>query len=75
VACALVIRDTLIHNWREAFETVGTLQAEIIESSSVEAEFKWLREENRWSSTPIVVHSTPVEHFKSDLKIASSYSA
>lgn len=41
------IRDTLIHNWRKAFEADGTLQAEVNQSPSVEAELKRLREENR----------------------------
>jgi transposase-like protein len=47
VARDLGIRDTLIHNWRKAFEADGTLQAEIDHSPSVEAELKRLREENR----------------------------
>jgi len=47
VARDLVIRDTLIHNWRKAFEADGTLQAEVNQSPSVEAELKRLREENR----------------------------
>ena len=46
VARDLGIRDTLIHNWRRAFEADGTLQAEV-QSPSVEAELKRLREENR----------------------------
>ena len=41
------IGDTLIHNWRKAFEADGTLQAEVTQSPSVEAELKRLREENR----------------------------
>ena len=47
VARDLGIRDTLIHNWRRAFERDGTLQAEVQQSPSVEAELKRLREENR----------------------------
>ncbi|GIW83373.1 MAG: transposase [Gemmatales bacterium] len=47
VARDLGIRDTLIHNWRKAFEADGTLQAEIQQSPSIEAELKRLREENR----------------------------
>ena len=47
VARDLGIRDTLIHNWRKAFEADGTLLAEIDQSPSVEAELKRLREENR----------------------------
>ena len=48
VARDLGIRDTLIHNWRKAFETDGTrLQTEVNQSPSVEAELKRLREENR----------------------------
>ena len=47
VARDLGIGDTLIHNWRKAFEADGTLQAEVAQSPSVEAELKRLREENR----------------------------
>ena len=47
VARDLGIRDTLIHNWRKFFEADGTLQAEINQSPSVEAELKRLREECR----------------------------
>jgi transposase len=47
VARGLGIGDTLIHNWRKAFEADGTLQAEVNQSPSVEAELKRLREENR----------------------------
>jgi len=47
VARDLGIRDTLIHNWRKAFEADGTLQAEVVQSPSVEAELKRLRDENR----------------------------
>lgn len=47
VARDLGIRDTLIHNWRKAFEADGTLEAEIKQNPSVEAELKRLRQENR----------------------------
>ena len=47
VARDLGIRDTLIHNWRKAFEADGTLQAEVNQSPSVEAELKRLCEANR----------------------------
>ena len=35
VARDLGIGDTLIHNWRKAFEADGTLQAEVTQSPSV----------------------------------------
>lgn len=41
------IRDNLIHKWRKAFEADGTLEAEVVQNPSVEAELKRLREENR----------------------------
>jgi transposase-like protein len=47
VARDLGIQDTLIHNWRKAFEADGTLQVEVAKSPSMEAEMKRLREENR----------------------------
>lgn len=47
VARDLGIRDNLIHNWRKAFEKDGTFQAEVENSSSVDAELKRLREECR----------------------------
>ena len=47
VARDLEISDNLIRNWRKAFEADGTLQAEINNSPSVDAELKRLREENR----------------------------
>ena len=47
VARDLGIRETLIHNWRNAFEADGTLEAEVNQIPSVEAELKRLREENR----------------------------
>lgn len=47
VARQLDIRDTYIHNWKRAFESDGTLQAEVQQDTSVEAELKRLRQENR----------------------------
>ena len=47
VARDLGIRDTLIHNWRKAFEEDGTLGSEVAIDSRVEAELKRLRAENR----------------------------
>ena len=47
VARDLGIGDSLIHNWKNAFEADGTLQAEVNQSPSVESELKRLREENR----------------------------
>jgi transposase-like protein len=47
VARDLGIRDNMIHNWRKAFEADGTLAAEVLNSPSLEAENKRLREENR----------------------------
>lgn len=47
VARDLGIRDNLIHSWRKAFEADGTLQAEVLNSPSMEAELRRLREENR----------------------------
>jgi transposase len=47
VARDLGIGDTLIHNWRKAFEADGTLAAQTTEGSSVDQELKRLREENR----------------------------
>jgi transposase-like protein len=47
VARDLGIGDALIHSWRKAFETDGTLQAEVTQSPTVEAELKRLRQENR----------------------------
>ena len=43
----LGIRDTLIHNWKKAFQKDGSLQEQILSSSSMEAELQRLREENR----------------------------
>lgn len=47
VARDLGINDTLLRRWRQVFEADGTLQAEVDDSPSVEAELKRLREENR----------------------------
>ena len=47
VARDLGIRDTLIHNWKKAFEADGSLGTKVEEGSSVEQELKRLREENR----------------------------
>ena len=47
VARDLGIRDNMIHNWRKALEADGTLAAEVLNSPSLEAENKRLREENR----------------------------
>lgn len=47
VARDLGIRDNLIHNWRKAFEKDGTLGKRAESSSSVDAELRRLREENR----------------------------
>jgi transposase len=47
VARDLQIRDTLIHSWKKTFQNDGTLQNEVTQSTSVEAELKRLRIENR----------------------------
>lgn len=47
VARELGIRDTLIHNWRRAFEADGSLQSEILNSPTMDSELRRLREENR----------------------------
>jgi transposase-like protein len=47
VARHLSIRETLIRNWRKAFEADRMLQAEVNPSPSVEAELERLRQENR----------------------------
>lgn len=47
VARDLGIRDSLIHNWKRAFEADGTLATEVRGSASMDAELKRLREENR----------------------------
>lgn len=51
VAQELGIRDTLIHNWRRAFEADGTLHKEVHNSPSMDAELQRLREENRQLKT------------------------
>ena len=47
VARDLGIRDTLIHSWKKTFQADGTLHNEVIQSTSVDAELKRLRQENR----------------------------
>lgn len=47
VARELGIRDNYIHNWKNAFEKDGTLDAEVKREVSEAAELKRLREENR----------------------------
>ena len=47
VARDLNVRDTLIHNWKKSFENDGTLESEVTQSTSVEAELKRLRAENK----------------------------
>ncbi len=47
VARELGIRDTYIHNWKNAFEKDGTLAAEVNREVSETAELKRLREECR----------------------------
>jgi transposase-like protein len=47
LANELGIRDTLIHNWKRAFQADGSLQSEILNSPSMDAELQRLREENR----------------------------
>jgi transposase len=47
VARDLGITDNLIHNWKKAFEADGTLASQLLNSSSMDAELKRLREENR----------------------------
>ena len=47
VARDLGISDTLLRKWRQVFDADGTLQAEVDDIPSVEAELKRLREENR----------------------------
>ena len=43
----LGVGASLIRNWRKKFEEDGTLATEITNGSSVEAELKRLREQNR----------------------------
>ena len=47
VAADLEISENLIYNWKKAFQADGTLEKQLSSSSSVEAELKRLREENR----------------------------
>jgi transposase len=47
VARDLGIRSTLLHNWRRLFLMDGTLQQEVQDSVTVDAELKRFREENR----------------------------
>jgi transposase len=47
VAHDLGVRDTLIHKWKQAFETDGTISIKAQNGCSVEEELKRLREENR----------------------------
>lgn len=47
VARELGVRDTTLHNWKNAFEKDGTLAREVKREASEAAELKRLREENR----------------------------
>ena len=47
VASDLEIDVNLIYNWKQAFQADGTLEKQLESSTSVEAELKRLREENR----------------------------
>ena len=47
VASDLEIDINLIYNWKRAFLADGTLEKQVESSTSVEAELKRLREENR----------------------------
>lgn len=47
VARDLGVGANLIRNWKKTFEAEGTFDTEIAGSSSVEAELKRLREQNR----------------------------
>jgi transposase len=47
VAHSLGINDNLIYYWRKAFEKDGTLEREVHQSPSMQAELNRLREENR----------------------------
>ena len=47
VAADLEISENLIYNWKKAFQADGTLEKQLSSSTSVEAELKRLREENR----------------------------
>ena len=43
----LGVGANLIRNWKKVFEEDGTLETEVANSSSIEAELKRLREQNR----------------------------
>lgn len=47
VARDLGINDGMLRNWKRALEADGTLEKEVVENPSVEAELKRLREEVR----------------------------
>ena len=47
VARDLGVGANLIRNWKQSFEEDGSFQTEVVRSSSVEAELKRLREQNR----------------------------
>lgn len=47
VARDLGVSDSLIRRWKKAFDDEGTVEIEVVGNSSVEAELKRLREENR----------------------------
>jgi transposase-like protein len=47
VARDLGVGANLIRNWKKTFEADGTFDTEVANSSSVEAELKRLREQNR----------------------------
>lgn len=47
VGRGLGVGANLIRNWKKTFEAEGTFDTEIASSSSVEAELKRLREQNR----------------------------
>jgi len=47
VARDLGVSDSLIRKWKKAFDDEGTVEINVVGNSSVEAELKRLREENR----------------------------
>lgn len=47
VARDLNVGANLIRNWKKSFEVEGSFQTEVTSGSSVEAELKRLREQNR----------------------------
>lgn len=47
VARDLGVSDSLIRKWKKAFEDEATVEINAVSNSSVEAELKRLREENR----------------------------